>query len=214
MTEAIIKGIILGAVLSVLIGPVFFMLIHVSIKEGFRSAMALDVGIILSDAFCILISWFGMAALLENERNSLIFTIIGAIVLVIFGLLKFKNPKTSPEDMEVALEKIEIKRSNPLLLGFQGFMYNLANPSTLIFWLTTVGAAVTVYAGKKNLIITQFSATLIVVFGIDIAKAWFAKKTRKFVTPQKLLIANKIMGVIFILFGIALVIKKILETNS
>lgn len=214
MTEAIINGIILGAVLSVLIGPVFFMLIHVSIKEGFRSAMALDVGIILSDAFCILISWFGMAALLESDRNSLIFTIIGAIILTIFGLLKFQKPKKTPEQIEDDVEKIPIKRSHPVLLGVQGFMYNLANPSTMIFWLTTVGAAVSVYGGKRDLIFTQFAATLVVVFAVDVAKAWFAKKTRKFVTPEKLIIANKVMGVIFILFGVGLVIKKILEINS
>ena len=73
MLEALWSGILLGLLLSVLIGPVFFLLIELSLKEGLRSAVFMDIGIILSDAACILVAYFGMAALLENPRNKLIF---------------------------------------------------------------------------------------------------------------------------------------------
>lgn len=69
MMEAVKYGIGLGLFISILIGPVFFILINVSIKEGFRSAMYLDIGILLSDAVCILLSYLGMAALLNDREN-------------------------------------------------------------------------------------------------------------------------------------------------
>ena len=39
--------------LSLFIGPAFFVLIETSIKKGFKSAVFLDVGILISDAVCI-----------------------------------------------------------------------------------------------------------------------------------------------------------------
>lgn len=205
MTHAIFNGILLGLLISVLIGPVFFMLIHVSMKEGFRSAMALDAGILLSDAFCIVIAWLGMARLLEDPMNKQIFIVAGSIVLIVLGVLKLRKPRQKP----ASDSEIKIRKSNPLWLLIQGFIYNLLNPSTLIFWITTVGGAVTYYQNDTTQIYTQFGATLSVVLGIDLMKAWFAKKMGKFMTPVIFRKLNIYIGIIFVIFGIALIVRLI-----
>lgn len=205
MSHAIFNGILLGLLISVLIGPVFFMLIHVSMKEGFRSAMALDAGILLSDAFCIVIAWLGMARLLEDPMNKQIFIVAGSIVLIVLGVLKLRKPRQQP----TSDSEIKIRKSNPLWLLIQGFIYNLLNPSTLIFWITTVGGAVTYYQNDTTQIYTQFGATLCVVLGVDLMKAWFAKKMGKFMTPVIFRKLNIYIGIIFVVFGIALIIRLI-----
>lgn len=208
MFEAIRNGVLLGLLLSVLIGPVFFILINVSIKEGFRSAIFLDIGIILSDALCILVAYLGMAALLDDRRNRLFFIIGGSVVLIIMGILRIlPDRKLASDRAKDKVSELELRRSNPLLLGVKGFFYNLLNPSVLLFWITTVGAAVTLYEGDSELVWIQFAVTLGVVFSLDILKAWFAKKMRSFVTRDKIDKANRIIGIIFVIFAIVLLVR-------
>jgi len=182
MDQAVINGILLGLLISVLIGPVFFLLIEISIREGFRSAIFMDIGIILSDAACIFVAYFGMAALLENPKNKLIFLLVGSGVLIIMGVAKLIPPK-EPKEGE-GVKEFQMKKTNPFYLAFQGFFYNLLNPSVIIFWITTVGGAVALYGSEKNLIGAQFTATLATVFAIDVAKAWFAKKCAHSSAPK------------------------------
>lgn len=207
MEQAILNGFLLGLLLSVLIGPVFFLLIEVSLREGFRSALFLDIGIILSDAFCILIAYFGMAALLENPKNKLIFILGGSIVLIIMGAVKIIPPRKKADDTNV--KKVELTRSTAFWLVFQGFLYNVLNPSVIIFWITTVGAAVALYGNQRGLIGAQFATTLMAVFFVDVLKAWFAKKMRHFINPKILRRANVVVGVAFVIFGLLLIFRAI-----
>ena len=41
-----------------MLGPAFFILIETSIKKGFKAAIFLDIGIILSDAIYLLAAFF------------------------------------------------------------------------------------------------------------------------------------------------------------
>ncbi|MDA0314685.1 MAG: hypothetical protein O3A40_05240 [Bacteroidetes bacterium] len=47
MQQAILEGIELGLLLSMMIGPVFFALITTSIDHGFRQAAILALGVFL-----------------------------------------------------------------------------------------------------------------------------------------------------------------------
>ncbi len=204
MMEAVKYGIGLGLFISILIGPVFFILINVSIKEGFRSAMYLDIGILLSDAVCILLSYLGMAALLNDRENRVFFIIVGAVVLIVMGILKLFPGKKKPQGPK---KQIVVQKTNPFALVGQGFFYNLLNPSVLLFWISTVGAATALYEGDSKLIWTQFSTTLFVVLCFDVLKAWFAKKMRNFLTEDKIYKANRIIGALFICFAVLLLIR-------
>ncbi len=206
MVEAIINGFLLGLLISMMIGPVFFILIHVSIREGLRSAIAFDLGVVLSDATAIIIAFLGMAALLENPTNKMYFMIGGATVLILFGISQFiqKKPK---DDISSKNPVLKFKQTSPWVLFIKGFVYNLMNPSALIFWITTVGAALTLYNDKKELVFIQFAATLVVVFIVDTGKAYFAQRLRNIVKPEIINKANKILGIIFASFGIGLLAR-------
>ncbi|MCC7051155.1 MAG: hypothetical protein IT239_05185 [Bacteroidia bacterium] len=43
---AVIHGVGLGLLLSILIGPVFFLLIRISIEQGAKQALTLEVGVL------------------------------------------------------------------------------------------------------------------------------------------------------------------------
>ena len=48
--EIIQNGVVFGILISFMLGPAFFILIETSIKKGFKAAIFLDIGILLSDA--------------------------------------------------------------------------------------------------------------------------------------------------------------------
>ena len=53
----ILKGIVTGFILSIMIGPVFFVLLETSIRKGIRAAIAFNIGVLLNDILYILIAY-------------------------------------------------------------------------------------------------------------------------------------------------------------
>ncbi len=201
MINAIISGIALGLLLSILIGPVFFLLIKTSIYDGFKSAMYLELGICLSDAVCIFIAYIGLANLLQEPSFKPIISWIGGIVLIVFGIITYRQ--------KIKLEKkITIpKRDDYIKLIIRGFLFNITNPSVIFFWIGAVGIAVSQFQNNKLFIATYFLFTLLVVIAIDILKAKLAMRLSKSINDSKLSLLSKIAGIGILLFGVGIIVK-------
>ena len=79
--EIFIKGFLTGCVLSIMIGPVFFVLLETSIKRGVKAAIAFDLGVLLNDIVYIFIAYVfynQVAELSQGENNSLV-RIVGGV---------------------------------------------------------------------------------------------------------------------------------------
>lgn len=204
MIEAFFQGIIPGLILSAAIGPVFFMLVQTSIQRGFKLAMIMEMGIILSDSFCILCAYFGMAAFFQNpEYKNWIFT-IGSILLVVFGIAMFLSHKKVNFNVDE-----ELKKGDKTKLFWKGFLFNISNPSVIFFWMAFVGLSLPRYASDKLSALAFFTGTLLTVFGIDILKAWSAHKIKKYMTQKAMVNFNKMAGLGIGFFGIFIFIKEI-----
>jgi threonine/homoserine/homoserine lactone efflux protein len=199
MIHAISQGIILGLILSALIGPVFFLLIKTSMNNGFKAALTMEVGIISSDAFCIFLSYIGMASIFNNPIYKSYFIIVGSSVLMLFGITTFLSHKKINSESELP------KISNTKLI-LKGFFFNLTNPSVIFFWIGTVGLAVTQFANSTSKIIVYFFSTLLTVFAIDLLKAYSAKAINEKINNYTLGIITKIAGIGIFLFGVYLII--------
>ena len=201
MINAILSGVALGLLLSILIGPVFFMLIKTSIYDGFKSAMYLELGICISDAVCIFLSYLGLANILQEPQYRTTISCIGGVVLIIFGIVTYRS--------KVVLQnKIALpKRDDYLKLMLRGFVFNITNPSVIFFWVGAVGLSVSEFDGNKAHIFFYFLSTLIVVVLIDVIKAKLAMRLSKSITEKKLVMLSKIAGTGIILVGVVLIIK-------
>ncbi|MCX7650267.1 MAG: LysE family transporter [Flavobacteriales bacterium] len=215
MSAAILHGLFLGMLLAILIGPVFFLLIHVSMKEGFRSAMLLDAGILLSDILCIVLSYFGISTLLQEESHKHYFMLAGGAALILMGIIRiWKRGRPDPEEEaeeKKAEERILTRKTHPMSLMAQGFFFNLLNPATLLFWLTTTTAAVGLYRHNTRLVFTQFAATLGTVFITDVLKAYFAKLAGRLVTPSIMRTLSLVIGLGFMVFGVVIIVRAFFE---
>jgi threonine/homoserine/homoserine lactone efflux protein len=198
MLEAIWKGFLLGLLLSILIGPVFFLLIKTSIRDGFKNAMVLEAGIFLSDAVCISLSYLGMAQVLTNPTWRTPISYIGGALLLVFGAVTFRSTPTLREPLEVP------KRDDFIKLFLKGFFFNISNPSVIFFWIGAVGIAVSEFEGETAHVVGYFTGTLLVVVGIDVLKAWSAQKLSKLMNESRLRLMSRIAGAGIMAFGLVL----------
>jgi threonine/homoserine/homoserine lactone efflux protein len=207
MLEAIVSGLTLGFVLSLLVGPVFFLLIDTSIKKGFKRGVYLAVGVLLSDMFYIAITYFSSVAsgVMQNYQWEIGWA--GGILLMVFGMVTIlKKPHIKSTDLDLS-----DKGSSVWVEVLKGFLMNLLNPFLLIFWLGVSGS---VSAGKSftyRHTVIFFITVLVTVFLTDVIKAWSASKLRTFLKPTLLIWVNRISGTGLLLFGIRMIYKMIIS---
>ncbi|MEO7990432.1 MAG: LysE family transporter [Chryseolinea sp.] len=196
--EIILNGIISGIVLAFLIGPVFFTLLQTSIEKGFSSGVFVAIGISLSDALYIFVSYLGLIQFLQAERFRLYLAYGGGIVLLGFGLyyLLIKSRKLTNFNPE------HVQTRNIFRLIAKGFIINGLSPMVLFFWIATVGVATTQLGYETNKEAAVFFASIVgTVFITDLIKAKLADRLRLLITPTVIKAMNIILGIVLIVFA-------------
>ncbi|HLP56362.1 MAG TPA: LysE family transporter [Fluviicola sp.] len=211
MFDSVIKAIIAGFVLSVMIGPVFFLLLETSIRKGVRAALAFDCGVFLSDIIYILLAYVfynEVANLLDGDNNYLI-QFFGGIIFLVFGLVTLlKKPEAmSKEDSEGINQTKDY-----LMLGLKGFLLNFANPAVIVYWFSVIAfGAKKLEKGDSSSDYMWLYITVLIItfFSIDILKILGAKKLRPFITDRVLTGLNRLTGLIILICGIVLFARGI-----
>lgn len=203
LTTAIGSGILLGIIISFLIGPVFFGLIQTSIRQGLGRAMIFEIGTVLSDTIIIFLCYLGLANILAGDTYRHAIGIAGAILLFGMGIypLAFKKTKEH-KGVEPIAEK-----SHPFALISKSFLLNTINPSVILFWIFQVSLAVVNFKGQKGIIISHFVAVLATMILFDFLKAFGANRIKKYLRPRTFNLIAKIEGVLLIIFSVVILVR-------
>lgn len=219
MWHTCVEGVLLGLGLAVMLGPAFFSLVQTSLRHGFYAAMRLAFGIFLSDSALVCIAFYGAAKLFELSAAKYIIGVVGGAILVGYGLYTYR----SRADVETVMEKSQEIRLKKDLKGpswwvdfLRGFLTNMANPATWLFWFFWVGIIMgqnTVDGEIQKLnVILFFSSALLTVLTTDLIKSLIAYRLKPYMTNKTMRAVNRIVGVILILFGFYLVLNVVLES--
>jgi threonine/homoserine/homoserine lactone efflux protein len=216
MGSAIWNGFIMGLGLSFSFGPVFFMLIQTSIDKGWKESLIFDAGVLLSDfiiiaAAMLIIFTLGVDVDFSNPRIQFWSAIIGAIILIVFGLILLLNPKKESRPIEVS-ELKSVAKLNHTGLFFKGLGINFLNPSVFLIWFGSVPAVAGSFGGNMRLILAFFSSTMISYFIIDLGKIYAAKKLKRFLTPKAITNFHRISGALFIAIAVWLLYRHFSHT--
>ena|SRR5687767_123218 len=201
MLEALWKGITLGLLLSIAVGPVIFSIIKQSINNGVKGGLAFIIGVSLSDITLAVVSNFFTELFAEFIERKTEIGIIGSTFLISVGIyfLFFKKVKVNDEGKQI----IKVRKRDYLKLTVAGYFMNILNPAIIIFWLTTSTAFISHTLNERIII---FSIALGLVLAGDIAKVVLAGKLRRRLTLKNIQLINRVNGVILIGFGVALII--------
>lgn len=197
---AFVHGLLLGLGLALLPGPVFFALLHKSITRGFRYGMAMAMGVVLSDATVIFITYIGFSQLFnESPRFQYWLGVFGACFTFIYGLYLIFSHRITPYKPEKE-ETLPRKRTSFV----KGFLLNLLNPFMFLYWIGVLGVVSESYGANKWSILTFFLGTLVTIFTTDLAKSYGAKLLQRFIHGERIFMLNKISGTIMIVFALKL----------
>jgi threonine/homoserine/homoserine lactone efflux protein len=201
--DIVAKGVVSGIVLAFLIGPVFFTIIQTSIERGFSKGVLVAIGVSASDAVYIVFSYLGLSTLIADQSMQEYLGYAGGIVLVSFGIYY----------LFVKSKKLVYHPANPpKQAGFfrylaKGFVINGISPMVLVFWIGTVGLATSEFGYTTTMQASIYFSTIVAtVFITDVIKAKLADKLRILITTRFIRILNITLGIVFIAFGIRLLL--------
>ena len=207
MFEAIISGLGIGLVLSVLTGPVFFALIKTSIEKGFHAGAAMALGIVLSDVVFVGAIIFGSQYIDVPPHTKVIIGEIGSGILFSLGVYYiFKKA-------EINFDNKTPSALNRAGYFFKGFLMCIFNPTLLFHWITVIGTASTIFhQGVKHRqldIAIMFLTILIVQFVQDIVKVFYANKLRDKISIKFIHRLNEVAGAALIIASLVLMDKLV-----
>ena len=209
MTDAILSGLLLGLALVFSVGPVIFKIIKLRINYGLASAFYFIAGVWTSDILWVLTANIFSGLFTELILYKKPIGLVGGSFLICLGLyyLLFKKYHTKAE----LDQGIKIGNATHVRLFITGFLLNTLNPGVIALWFAATTKALDNTLEEK---IAIFSICLGLNISADIFKIKLAGKLRKNLTDKNISIINKISGLLFVAFGVALVVGVLLYKHK
>lgn len=191
---AFFEGFLVGLGMVIFMGPVFFTLLKSSLQHGFRAGLSVATGIMLSDVMALVLCYYGAATFFENPDNQLWLAVGGSAILFALGLrYLFKK--------QVAKEQIgSIQAQDYPTYVVKGFLVNFINPFVFVVWIGLVGIGQTNYGSGGEFWV--FGTGIIGgIYAQDLTKVVFAHRIARFVRPDILTTAYRIIGGLLLVFA-------------
>jgi len=206
MLAPIIKGLLLGLILSISLGPVIFAILKQSITNGRRAGYIFVAGVSTSDIALLLIANIFTSIFLLVLDHKAFIAMAGAGFLLLLGLYTLFFKKIKIEYDEKGEEKVFRKRDY-LGIYISGFLMNTLNPSVFIFWFAWTAAIGASAAETNNPVqykFLVFATCLVFLLLSDFIKVALASRLRPSLTQKNLIWINRLSAIIILVFSAAL----------
>ena len=202
MYKKYFDGLKFGMLLQLAVGPMCLMVFNTAKNVNFIVAMSLVLAIALVDAFYILLAALGVNKLLDNKKTKTTFKIIGALVLILFGL----NIILSVFDINI-IPGLNLKPSSTNIF-VQGLILTLSNPIIIVFWGSVLTTKIIDDGLKKNeLIIFSLGLVSSTLFFLSFI-AFLGTVLSSFIPVIVSRMLNIIVGLLIVIFGVKMLMKK------
>lgn len=210
LLHPLFEGLILGITVAITLGPALVALLQTSIKHGIKTGIFLAFGIFTSDLFLVVLAFFGVSEFITAPKFHLAFGILGGILMISYGIYTVFRKVPQNEQVE-AISEIHVKRPGVLPYYFKGFLLNVANPSLWFFWIFWVVSINSTYGGDRKSVAMFFAGALGMILTTDIVKCILANKIKVLGNPKVKLWINRIVGILFFIFGAFIITGTLLE---
>ena len=210
LLHPLFEGLILGITIAITLGPALVALLQTSLKHGIKTGIFLALGIFTSDLFLVVGAFFGVSEIITAPRYHLIFGLLGGVLMISFGIYTFFR-KIPPVEKVEAINEIHVKRPGVIPYYFKGFLLNVVNPSLWFFWIFWVVSINSTYGGDRKSVALFFAGALGMVLATDILKVVLANKIKVLGNPKVKFWINRVVGVLFFIFGAFIITGTLLE---
>lgn len=207
----IFRGIIIGLMVSVPLGPMGVLIIQKTLQKGAFAGFVAGMGAAFADLFYATVAAFGLGVVLNAiQSHELLLQIIGGIFLVIVGAtIYFGNP----------LKQIRMKKrvSKKGLLGdfLTLFFLTVSNPVAIVVFMA-VFAGASVFGDTPSLRVEMFVLVGILLGG---GLWWYTLSTlvdlfRKKFRLRVLIGINRVSGIVITLIGVLVILSAFAPIRS
>ncbi|MDR0893264.1 MAG: LysE family translocator [Mediterranea sp.] len=202
----LIKGFIIGVVVSAPLGPVGVLCIQRTLNKGRWFGFVTGLGAALSDIAYALLTGYGMSFVFDLIKNNIFYLqLFGSIMLLLFGVYTFRsNPVRS-------LRPSSGNKGSYFHNFVTAFLVTLSNP--LIIFLFIGLFARFAFVQRDVLLIETFTGYAAIVIG---ALAWwlgityFVNKVRTKFNLRGIWILNRVIGSIVIVVAVVALVYTLL----
>jgi len=203
----IIKGILIGLLVSIPLGPIGVLVIQRTVNKSRMAGLVSGMGAALSDTLYAIIAGFSLTYIVEFIRiHEILLQTVGAIVLLGLGIhIFFKNPISE-------LRQYTLRGNTHFKDIMSTFLVTFSNPlSVFVFLAIFTSSGVAVHLEQPNnaffVILGIFTGTFIWWFSLSGLVSMFRHK----INLRILWWINKTAGalmVVFVLVTIFVVLQK------
>lgn len=202
--DIIVKGMIVGIICSAPMGPVGVLCVQRTLNKGRWYGFVTGVGAMVSDLIYALLTGFGMSfvmELIDNPQNKFFLQIFGSILLFIFGIYCFKS-----DPRKKVHESKKNQKGTYVHNAVTAFLVTFSNPLIIFLFLATFAQFAFVipdHPFEMSIGYLSIAAgALLWWWGLT----WLVDKVRAFFDINGIVILNRIIGTIVMVFSFAIFI--------
>ena len=203
--DLLVKGIIVGVVVSAPLGPVGVLCIQRTLNKGRWYGFVTGLGAALSDICYALITGYGMSFMDELIlKHQMFLQVVGSIMLLAFGIYTFRsNPVKS-------LRPTSNNRGSLLHNFVTAFFVTLSNPLIIFLFICLFARFSFVMPGSP--LGFQLVGYLAIILGALIwwfSITYFVNKVRTRFNVRGIWILNRIIGVVVVIASVVGIVLAI-----
>lgn len=203
MESYLIRGILIGLIFGMPVGAVGAMTVQRTLSHGFKAGLLTGLGSSVADCLYACVGAFGLTIISDFLlKYQTVINILGGTLIVAMGLNLILRKKES--------EKPQKQVSGNIKMFLTSFAVGITNPAailTFLFAFSYFGISGNIgFSGGVQLVAGVFIGTYIWWGSLSAVVDLIKKKTGNCSLNR----ANKVFGVILMLFGIVVFIKTFL----
>lgn len=202
-------GLRTGLFLQLAVGPVFFLLLGITLDSGFLSGFSGVVGATVVDFMYIALSIVGVGTIIEKSRHKEKFNAVSNVVLVAFGIFFVYKGINSYIDLNHAGEYISPSKSFVI-----SFIMTITSPLSIIYW-TSIFTTAAFEKNYKNMELVKFGAGAGSMTLIFLGSVMFLiSRLGQFIPGVAVQLLNIAVGVVIMIYGSRRVIAAARKTAA
>lgn len=197
----IFKGLIIGIIASAPMGPVGILCIQRTLNKGRWYGFITGVGAAVSDFIYALMVGLGMSFImkpLENPEYQFALQISGSVILLLFGIYCFRS------DPRKKMHQSGKTKGTLLHNGITAFLVTLSNPLIIFLFMAVFAQFAFIQPDEPVELVVGFlsipAGALLWWYGLT----WIVDKIRGKFDLDGIVIINKVIGSIVVLFSIVI----------
>ena len=206
---ALIKGILVGLLASIPLGPIGIMCIQRTLCNSHRSGFVSGLGAATADTIFAIVALFSLSIVMSFIENNLIFIkVLGGIAVIVVGMTIFlKNPV-------VQIKRNRAGKTSLWSNYISVFLITLTNPAFILMFVALFAAfgvsyEVVGYCDGIIMILGVFCGTSLWWFLLTFSISFLRKKFR----PRHLLWMNRISGAIIVVLGAIAILSAFIHIS-